>query len=185
MSDGAPGTSTPALIAPPSPDRLSLMTLCFLDEIDEHGTFAKIGDIVDGAVPHDKYVDEMLALSLSQIEEITPLELVSPFDLFGVSVLEITEEIQVAPTPEIAEDVIAIDGLFDGLVGLVEEASDFVDPPLSFDVLSGFASLQDNVFNSSSMDLSIFEYLSVFHVIALSAPSSPTSHIFDIDDEVA
>ena len=69
------------------------MTLCFSDEIDEHEIFAEIGDIVDGAMPHDEYVDEMLALSLSQIEEIAPPELTSPFDLFRVSVLEIVEEI--------------------------------------------------------------------------------------------
>ncbi|RVX12635.1 hypothetical protein CK203_011533 [Vitis vinifera] len=35
------------------------------------------------------------------------------------------------------------------------------------------------------MDLSTFEYLPVSHVIDLSAPSSPTSQIFDIDDEIA
>ncbi|KAL6346599.1 hypothetical protein AAG906_000217 [Vitis piasezkii] len=98
------------------------MTLCFPDEIDDHGTFVEIRDI---------------------IEEIAPLELASPFDLFGVSVLEITEEIQVVPAPEIAEDVIVVDGLFDGPIGLVEGASDFVDPPLSFDVLSGFVSRHD------------------------------------------
>ncbi|RVW42230.1 hypothetical protein CK203_096567 [Vitis vinifera] len=69
--------------------RLSFMTLCFSDEIDEHEIFAEIGDIVDGAVPHDEYVNEMLAMSLSQIEEIVSLELISPFDLFGVSILEI------------------------------------------------------------------------------------------------
>ena len=93
MSDGAPDTSTSALTAPSSPNRLSLMTLCFPDEIDEHGIFAEIGDIVDGAVPHDEYVDEMLVMSLSQIEEIVPPELVSPFDLFGVSVFKIAKEI--------------------------------------------------------------------------------------------
>ncbi|KAJ9677933.1 hypothetical protein PVL29_022737 [Vitis rotundifolia] len=54
LSDGAPGPSTSALIAPPSPDRTSLMTLCFPDEIDEHGIFAEIGDIVHGAVPRDE-----------------------------------------------------------------------------------------------------------------------------------
>ena len=70
LSNGALGTSTPALIAHSSPDHLSLMTLCFPDEIDEHGTFAEVGDIVDGAVPCNEYIDEMLALSLSQIEEI-------------------------------------------------------------------------------------------------------------------
>ena len=43
---------------------MSLMTLYFSDEIDEHG-IAKIGDIVDGAVPHDEYIDEMLTMSMS------------------------------------------------------------------------------------------------------------------------
>ena len=53
------------LIALSSPDRTSLMTLCFSDEIDDHGTFVEISDIVDGAAPHDEYIDEMLTLSLS------------------------------------------------------------------------------------------------------------------------
>ena len=151
-----PDPLTFALIAPSSPDRTSLMTLCFPDEIDEHETFAEIEDIVDGAMPRDEYVDEMLAMSLSQIEEIAPLELASPFDLFGVFVLEIAEEIQVALAPGIVKDVIVVDGLFDGPVGLVEGASDFVDPPLSFDVLSGFIFRSDDVHDSSFMDLSIF-----------------------------
>ena len=162
---------------------MSLMTLCFPEEIDDHGTFVEISDIVNEAAPHDEYIDEMFAMSLSQIEEITPLELASPFYLFEVSVLEIVEEIQVAPALEVAEDVIVVDGLFDGPVGLVEGASDFVDPPL--DVLSGFVSRHDYVSDFSSMDLSTFEYLLVSHVIDLSAPSSPTSQIFDIDDEIA
>ncbi|RVW32710.1 Transposon Ty3-I Gag-Pol polyprotein [Vitis vinifera] len=118
------------------------------NEIDDHGTFVEIGDVVDGAVPHDEYVDEMLAMSLSQTEEIAPPELASPFDLFGGT-------------------------------------SDLVDPPLPFDVLSGFVSRHDYVSDFSSMDLSTFEYLPVSHVIDLSAPSSPTSQIFYIDDEIA
>ena len=141
------------------------MTLCFPDEINEHETFAKIEDIVDGAVPRDEYVDEMLVMSLIQIKEIAPPELASPFDLFGVSVLEIVEKIQFAPAPKIIEDVMVVDGLFDGPVGLVEGASDLVDPPLSFDVLSGFVSRHDYVSDFSSMDLSIFEYLPISHVI--------------------
>ena len=74
--------------------------------------------------------------------------------------------------------------MFDGPVDLVEGASDLVDPPLTFDVLSGFVSRHDYVSDFSSMDLSIFECLPVSHVIDLSAPSSPTSQIFDIDDEI-
>ncbi|RVW58511.1 Transposon Ty3-G Gag-Pol polyprotein [Vitis vinifera] len=95
---------TSALATPSSPDRMSLMTLYFLDEIDGHGTFSEIGDIVDG----------------------------------------IAEEIQTAFAPESTEDVIVVDVLFDGPVGLVEGVSDFVDPPLSFDVLSGFVSHSDD-----------------------------------------
>ena len=35
------------------------------------------------------------------------------------------------------------------------------------------------------MDLSIFEYMPVAYDITLSAPSSPTSQIFDIGDKIA
>ena len=93
------------LIAHSIPNRTSLMTLCFPDEIDDHGVLAEVSDIVDGAVPHDEYIDEMLAMSLSPIEEIALPGLVSPFDLFGVFVLEVVEEIQTAPAPKIAKDL--------------------------------------------------------------------------------
>ena len=147
LSDGAPGTSTSALVASSSPDRMSLITLYFPNEIDEHGIFAKIGDMVDGTVPHDEYINEMLAMSMSQIEEIVQPELASPFDLFGVSTIEIVEEIQTTPALEFADDVTAIANLLDGPVGLVEGAPDFVDPPLSFDVLSGFVFRFDDVYD--------------------------------------
>ena len=73
-----------------------------------------------------------------------------------MSTIELAEEISTTPTPKSIEDVIAGDVLFDSHVGIVEGASDFVDPPLSFDVLSGFVSRFDIVFDHSSMDLSIF-----------------------------
>ena len=83
-------------------------------------------------------------------------KLTSPFDLFGVSAIKVAEEIQTTPDLEFTEDDIVVDGLFDGLVGLVEGAFDFVDPLLSFDVLSGFVSRSEDVHDSSFMDLSIF-----------------------------
>ena len=60
-----------------------------------------------------------------------------------------------------------------------------VDPPLSFDVLSGFVSRFDDVLAFSSLDLSIFEYSLVSFIddIYACAPHSPTSQIHDIDDE--
>ena len=65
MSDGALGTSTSALAIPSSPDHMSLMTLYFPDKVDEDGTFAEIRDMVDGTIPHDEYIDKMLAMSMS------------------------------------------------------------------------------------------------------------------------
>ena len=60
-----------------------------------------------------------------------------------------------------------------------------MDPPLSFDILSGFISCPDDVYDSASMDLSIFEYLSIScDIICIFAPHSPTPQIFDIDDEI-
>ncbi|KAL6336202.1 hypothetical protein AAG906_011084 [Vitis piasezkii] len=57
-----------------------LSTSC--NEVDEHGIFSEIGHIIDGAVPHDEYIDEMLAMSMSQIDGVVQLELDSPFDIF-------------------------------------------------------------------------------------------------------
>ena len=51
--------------------------------------------------------------------------------------------------------------LFEGTIGPVEGVFGFVDPLLSFDVLSGFISCSNDVHDSSFMDLSIFEYLPI------------------------
>ena len=102
-----------------------------------------------------------------------------------MSVIGVAEEIQTAPALEFSDDVIVVDDLFEATVGPVEKASNFVDPPISFDVLSGFVSRSDNVHDSSSMDLSIFEYLLVSCYITLFAHSTPTSQIFDIEYEIA
>ena len=161
------------------------MTLCFPDEIDDHGTFVEISDIVDRVAPHDEYIDEMLTLSLSQIEDTVQPGLASSFDLFGVSTIELAEESLIAPVPEPIEDVIVGDVLFGSHVGVVDGVFDFVDPPFLFDVLSRFVSRFDIVSDHSSMDFSTFEYLPVSRDIILSAPSSTTSQIFDIDGEIA
>ncbi|KAL6313268.1 hypothetical protein AAG906_016077 [Vitis piasezkii] len=87
---------------------MSLMKLYFPDEIDEHGTFAEIGVIVDG----------------------------------------VAEEIYTAPALEFSVgDVVVVDDLFEGLVGLVKGVFDFMNPPLSFDVLSRFVSHSDDIFD--------------------------------------
>ena len=65
LSDGAPGASTFFLVTPPSPNRTSLFMLYFLEEVDEYGTSVEIADMIDGAIPRDKYSDEMLMVDMS------------------------------------------------------------------------------------------------------------------------
>ena len=112
--------------------------------------------MVDEAVPHDEYIDERLAMSMGQIDEIFQPELASPFDLFGVSAIEVAEEIQIAPALEFSEDDIVDDDVFVCVNSPVMVESKHVDPPLSFDILSRFVSHSDDVHDSSFMNLSIF-----------------------------
>ncbi|KAL6349832.1 hypothetical protein AAG906_001719 [Vitis piasezkii] len=58
------------------------------NEVDEQGIFVEIGDMLDGTVPHDKYIEEMLVISMSQSDETVQPKLASPFDLFGVSTIK-------------------------------------------------------------------------------------------------
>ena len=92
-------------------------------------------------------------MTVSQIIGIVQLQPATPFDIFGVSAIEILEGTQVFAVLELLEDD---SSLFEGIVSPVEGASDLVDPPLSFDVLSGFVSRSDDVTIASFMDLSIF-----------------------------
>ena len=107
-------------------------------------------------------------------------------ELFGVSIIEIIEEDQTVPTPELPAFVVPTIDVYEGTISPVEGVSDSVDPPLSFDILSGFVTRFDYVSDDSVMDLSIYEYslVSCDYVLLL-APYSSTSQIFDINDEIA
>ncbi|RVW87539.1 Transposon Ty3-G Gag-Pol polyprotein [Vitis vinifera] len=181
LSDGAPDSLFPLTITPTSPDRASMLSLCFPEEITGDGLMVDSTEMIDGVVSHDEYRDEMDMMTMSQITSIVQLQPVSAFDMFGVSTIEVFEG--TLPVPELPEDD---SSLFEGIVSPVEGASDLGDPPLSFDVLSGFVSRSDDVSVASFMDLSIFEYSPAsFDCTSISAPHSPTSQIFDINDEVA
>ena len=160
-----------------------MLSLCFPEEITSDGVIVDPTEAIDGVVPHDEYRDEMDMMTVSQIVGIVQLQPVSAFDMFGVSTIEVFEGTQTLPVSELPEDD---SSLFEGIVSPVEGASDLVDPPLSFDVLSGFVSRSDDVSVASFMDLSIFEYSPVScDSISTSAPHSPITQIFDIDDEIA
>ena len=59
-----------ALVILTSLDHMSLLMLYFMEEVVEYGTFIEIEDKVDGVVPHNEYIDEMLAMGMSQIDGI-------------------------------------------------------------------------------------------------------------------
>ena len=63
----------------------------------------------------------------------------------------------------------------------VEGASDSVDPPLSFDAMSGFVTRFDDISDGNN-DMSIFEYLLVSQHFPLIAPLAPIAHVCDVDD---
>ena len=73
--------------------------------------------------------------------------------MFGVFTTKVIEKTQTIPVLELLDDD---SSLFEGTISPVEGVSDLVDPPLSFDVLSGFISHSDDVSIASFMDLSIF-----------------------------
>ena len=56
-----------------------------------------------------------------------------------------------------------------------------MDSPLSFDTMSGFVTLFDDISNGNN-DKSIFKYLPVSQHFPLITPLAPTTHIYDVDD---
>ena len=93
----------------------------------------------------------------------------SIFNMFGISMLEIDDDDGLVPI-DIIHNTISI-----------EEVSDFVGPPLSFDTMFEFVTRFDDIYDSSN-DMSIFEYFLVSHHFPLITPPAPTTHIYDVDD---
>ena len=165
------------MIASSSPNRVSFLSLCFPDDTTDCGVDVEPTGVIDEVVPRDEYWDETDMMSMSQITEMVQLKPVSSFDLFGMSAIEIVEEIQTVLAPELMEDVVVGDDMFEDTFSSIEGVSDFLDPPLSFDILSGLISLYNDVYDSASMDLSIFGYLSTsYDSIYMSTPYSPPLH---------
>ncbi|RVW24892.1 hypothetical protein CK203_079477 [Vitis vinifera] len=89
-------------------------------ETDEYGTFVEITDMIYESIPRDEYSDEILMM---------------------------VKDIQLVPTPGLITVVAHDDDVFEGVVSPVVVESDHVDLPLSFDVLSGFVSRSDDIFD--------------------------------------
>ena len=198
-------------VAPPSPDRASVFSMCFPKEIPDYDLPMDLGDGLDGVIFSDTYTDEMDMIGAGRILDTAPRGPHSAFDMFGVSMIDYdavtlcddcTDTMDMigigrildasSPRSRSSFDVfgtsmLEFDG--DGLVSTdithdtisVEGASDSVDPPLSFDAMSGFATRFDDIFDGNN-DMSIFEYLLVSQHFPLITPPAPIAHVCDVDD---
>ena len=177
-------------VAPPSPDKASVFSMCFPEEIPDYDLPMDLGDETDGATLPDTYMDEMVMIGTGRFLDTALRGPHSAFDMFGVSMIDsdavtlydaCTDAMDMIdtghildvspPRPRFSFDVFGISMLEfddDGLVATdithdtvsVEGASDSVDPPLSFDTMSGFVTRFDDISDGNN-DMSIFEYLLV------------------------
>ena len=185
--------------------------MCFPEETPDYDLPMDLGDTTDGVILPDTYMDKMDMIDTSHILDIAPHELHSAFDMFGVSAIDSNDVtlydactdamdmintgciLDVAlPGPHSAFHAFGISMLEfddDGFVAsdvthdvfFVEGAFDSVDPPLSFDIMSGFVTRFDDV-SYGNNDMSIFEYLPMSQHFPLIAPLVPITHICDVDD---
>ena len=199
------------IVAPPSPDRASVFTMCFPEEIPDYDLPMDLGDGLDGVIFSDTYMDEMDMIGAGLILDTAPRGPHSAFDMFGVSMVDYdavtlydacTDTMDMIVTglildasssrPRSSFDVFGTSMLEfngDGLVSTdiahdtiyVEGASDSVDQPLSFDAMSGFVTRFDDISDGNN-DMSIFEYLLVSQHFPLIAPPAPIAHVCDVDD---
>ncbi|RVW60501.1 Retrovirus-related Pol polyprotein from transposon 17.6 [Vitis vinifera] len=150
----APGAM---IVTPPSPDRASMFSMCFPDEVPDYDLPMDLGYGTDEM--------DMIGIGALVVSLMQPHAGPFAFDISGVSVLD----------DESVLDVVTSD------FASVEGASDSVDPPLSFDTMSGFVTRFDDISDGNN-DMSIFEYLNVSQHFPLIAPPAPTTHIYDVDD---
>ena len=173
------------IVAPPSPDRANVFSMCFPEEVPDNDLLMDLDNDINGGTLPDTYMDEMDMIGTGRILDTAPHGPHSAFDMFGVSIINTnnvtlydacTEAMDMigtsrildasSPKPRSAFDVFGISMLDfdgDGLVATdithdtvsVEGASDYVDPPLSFDTMSGFVTRFDDISDGNN-DMSIF-----------------------------
>ncbi|KAL6310787.1 hypothetical protein AAG906_017218 [Vitis piasezkii] len=170
------------IVAPPSPDRASVFSMCFPEEVPDYDLPMDLGD----------GTDEMDMIGIGRIFDAAPRGPHIAFDMFGVSILETDEDdsipdaytddmdfigigriLDVAPRePHSAFDIFGVFVLDDesvldvvtSILSLRERPT--VDPPLSSHTMSGFY-------------FRVHDRVTRFSLIA---PPAPTTHIYDVDD---
>ena len=75
-------------VAPPSPDRASVFSMCFPEEISDYDLPMDLGDETDGVTLPDTYMDEMDMIGTGHFLDTAPRGPHSALDMFGVSMID-------------------------------------------------------------------------------------------------
>ena len=95
LADESASVPTSMLVAPPSPDRASMMTLYFPEEIGSHEPSLLFMGVSDGVFFPDDYQDEIAMMSLSKMTDTTHPDSVVAFD--ETPAVEVSDVVQIIP----------------------------------------------------------------------------------------
>ena len=122
----------------------------------------------DDVTLYDAYTDEMDMIGTSRILDVARHKPYSALDMFWAFMLEIDDDDSVTiVTPNVI---------------IIEEASDSMDLPLSFDTMSRLVTRFDDVTGGNNNHMSLFEYSLVSLHFPFIVPLTLTTYIHDVDD---
>ena len=211
LGTGIPKTPDVMTVAPPSPDRARMFSLCFSEAVSDYDILMDIVIDTDGVTLPNACTDEMDMIGVGHILDAVPHGPHSGFDLFRVSMIDIddvtfydscTDKMDMIGTGHILDAaphgprttldmfeafMLEIDD--DDSVAVVtpdvitvEGAFDYVDPSFSFDTMSTFVTHFDDVAGGNNNVMSVFEYSPVSLNFPLIVSPTPTTYTHDVDD---
>ena len=200
------------IVAPPSPSRASVFSMCFLEEVLDYDLSMDFGDYTDRVTLPDTYIDEMDMIGIGCILDGTPHKPHYSFDMFGVSTIDF-KDVKLYDAYVDAMDMIGTGHILDAapprpcfvfdMFGISMVEIDDDDGLVATDIIHNIVSVEgafDSVdpplsfdtmsrfvtrfddISDGNNDMSIFEYLPVSHHFPLNTPPTPTTHIYDVDD---
>ena len=173
------------IVAPPSPDRASMFSMCFPEEVPNYDLPMNLGDGPDDVILSDTYMYAMDMINTGRIMDAASCGPHSAFDIFGISMIDsdavtlydaCTDMMDMISTCYILDaspsgprsafyvfEISMLDFDGDGLVATnithdtisVEGVSDSMDPPLSFDTMFVFVTRFDG-FSDDNNDMRVF-----------------------------
>ncbi|KAL6311122.1 hypothetical protein AAG906_012595 [Vitis piasezkii] len=148
------------IVASPSPDQAN----------PDYDLPMDLGDGSDGVILPDTYMDEMDMIGTGRILDTAPRGPHYAFDMFGVSMIGFDDvTLYDACTDFDGDGLVATDITHDTVS--IEGASDSVDPPLSFDTMSGGKSECDS--DSDTEDRKVTPISGSTELIDFGAPDQP------------